>query len=306
MVYEHGMLMNEGVRGCLMVGQEAGQLPGSGSLQLSGHQVTTQSGCEGNGWSLFLTGDDTPLTEWENAFSSPGLSATVFAFRPGQITLAQESPCLVAAGVFPDGAESSDYLTLLSRQENSAVYSLPVDGPGFAAACTQDRVSLLYLIPSTGTEPVQPVSTYARSLYDDRPLYLGDAPAVGQLLEILGVGQTLGGYTIELTTSEHPYALQLNFQAEPQDGGSTLDQGMYRYGALLLALVDNLEEVRWTWPEDGGKVLHTSYLDETDFASLLSNAARPNGQGTGYSSIKELGASPQTLQILVDYLHFPA
>lgn len=306
MVYEHGALIGEGIRGCLTVGQETGQLPGSGSLQLSGHQLTTQAGCEGNGWSLFLTGDDTPLAGWENAFSSPGLSATVFAFRSGQITLAQESPCLVAVGVFPDTAESSDYLSLLSRQESSAVYDLPVDGPGFAAACTQDRVSLLYLIPSAGTEPVQPVSTYARSLYDDQPLYLGDAPAVGQLLEILGVGQTLGGYTMELTTSEHPYALQLNFQAEPQDGGSTLDQGMYRYGALLLALVDNLEEVRWTWPEDGGKVLHTSYLDETDFASLLSNAARPNGQGTGYSSIKELGASPQTLQILVDYLHFPA
>ena len=306
MVYEHGALISEGVRGCLMVGQEAGHLPETGSLQLSCHQVTTQVGCTGNGWSLFLTGDDTSLAEWENAFSSPGLSATVFAFRTGQISLTQESPCLVAAGVFPDTAESTDYLSLLSRQDNSTVYDLPIDGPGFAAACTQGRVSLLYLIPSAGTDPVQPVSTYARSLYDNRTPYLGDAPALGRLLETMGVGQTLGGYTMELTTSGHPYALQLNFRAEPQDGGNTLDRGMYQYGALLLALVDNLEEVRWTWPEDNGKVLHTSHLDASDLATLLGNAARPDGQGTGYSSIKELGTSPQTVQVLLNYLHTPA
>ena len=304
-LYEHGELIRAGWRIHAEVGREAGQLPRTGSLYLSGYQKVTQRGCEGNAWYLTPTSEEnTWQNEIENHFSTPGLASPVFAFRMGELSLTADTACLMAVGVFPDSGDSVDYEALLTRGEDSVFYDLPLDGRAFAAACAQDRVSLLYLIPSTGPEPVRPVSAYAQSLYQNRTAYLGDAPAVGRLLEAMGIGEELGSYTMEMTTSERPYVLQLNFREEPPDGGLALDRGMSGYGALLLALVENLEEVRWTWPEEGGGVLHTSYYDKGLLTTMLSGEARftDGSRGNEYDSIKDFSASSGGVQNLLDWL----
>lgn len=303
-LYEHGKRTLGKVQACLPVGDGAGQLAQTGSVQLAGYQNATQRGCEGNAWYLVPTGEEAHLAGWENHFSTPGLSSAVFAFRKGEFSLSADTGCLAAVGVFPDSTDSRDYENLLTRDGDSPLYDLPMDGRSFAAACTQDRVSLLYLIPSTGTEPVCPVSAYAQALYESRTEYLGDAPALGRLLEAMGIGEELGVYTMELTTSRRPYVLQLNFRDTPVDGGLALDRRMSGYGTLLLALVENLEEVRWSWPEEGGRILHTSHYDKGLLTALLSSGATftDGSQGSDYNSIKDFAASPGRIQNLLDYL----
>ncbi|MCI2055774.1 MAG: DUF4825 domain-containing protein, partial [Oscillibacter sp.] len=70
--------------------------------------------------------------------------------------------------------------------------------------------------------------------------------ACGKLLKALDV-QALNDYTMELFTSEQPYALQVNFTSELEDRDS-LDAAMNQKSMVLLALIDNLDDVRWTTP----------------------------------------------------------
>lgn len=134
------------------------------------------------------------------------------------------------------------------------------------------------------------LSSSAMRLYALKNPYIGDAAADGKLLNALGIGD-FGDYKLELFTAERPYILQINFQNEPSDPDA-LDAAMFEPATLLLALIDNLEEVRWTYPktQDGKPTLVTVYFKE-------DNALCPAGMTT-----KDCGANLQNLQTLLDYL----
>lgn len=130
----------------------------------------------------------------------------------------------------------------------------------------------------------------ALQLYSLKNPYVGDTVADGKLLSALNIGD-LGAYKMELFTSQKPYVLQIDFQNGPEDSDA-LDNAMFDKATILLALIGNLDEVRWSYPqtEDGGPTLRTNYFDE-------SNALKPTGM-----RIKDCGASPADLQNLLNYM----
>lgn len=134
----------------------------------------------------------------------------------------------------------------------------------------------------------------AKALFEAATPYVGDAPAVGNLLTVMQENGLFPEeeYSIELGTDVKPYSLTIHFANQPEDE-EELCREMYQTGILSLALVENLNEVMWTFPltEKGEEVMFTYYLDE---------AALESAYGMEMEEIKECGASAQKLQELLD------
>ncbi|MEG1593213.1 MAG: M56 family metallopeptidase, partial [Oscillibacter sp.] len=164
-----------------------------------------------------------------------------------------------------------------------------------------DTVVQFRLVTSQQTAenfPAAAANSPADRLYALRTPYIGDAPAVGELLQALNVGR-LGDYTIELFTSKSPLTLQVNFKDIPADIDPTspgIDSAMWNNALLLLALVDNLEQVNWSYPsrEDGEEFLYTIYENGEQADVWIQNL--------GYDSVKDAGKTPAGFQALWEYL----
>lgn len=120
----------------------------------------------------------------------------------------------------------------------------------------------------------------ARTLYDLRNPYIGDASADGALLEAVGVSN-LGSYTIELETDSKPYILRVVFENR-QDNVVGLDNGMNRVSYLLLALIDNASEIQWRYtcyePDSDSIGEFTGSLSEADANAALNGDIKSYGQ----------------------------
>lgn len=97
--------------------------------------------------------------------------------------------------------------------------------------------------------------SYAESLFDSKNDYVGDAAGDTALLSQLGV-DALGSYTLELQTDTAPYGLTVVFAKEPTDAAQ-FNEAMEKNGCVLLALIDNLDSVSWTYPEDEARSTKT-------------------------------------------------
>lgn len=126
-------------------------------------------------------------------------------------------------------------------------------------------------------------------LYSLRNPYVGDASADGKLLRALNIEGELGNYNTELFTSNEPYTLRINLKGET---GSAEHAAMVRDSYVLLALIHNLDTVRWDYTLNGN---HSSF-------SL--DAAAVNGvlEQDGLPDIKTCGASVENLQTLLNWL----
>lgn len=94
------------------------------------------------------------------------------------------------------------------------------------------------------------------SVYELKNEYIGNASSDGAILQELQISNNLGSYTTELETDSEPYVLRLCFEKEPADT-DTFDSKMLEYSYLILALIDNADEVQWQYPV--GDTLHTGY-----------------------------------------------
>jgi beta-lactamase regulating signal transducer with metallopeptidase domain len=159
---------------------------------------------------------------------------------------------------------------------------------GNNVACVNDAAVQFRLVTSVEYAESS-LGRYALQLYSLKSPYVGDMVADEKLLSVLNIAD-LGTYKMELFTSEQPYILQINFLDEPKDPNA-LNNAMDGRATLLLALIGNLDEVHWTYPqtEDGAPTLLTYFFDE-------ANALKPTG-----TSIKDCGASPADLQNLLNY-----
>lgn len=135
--------------------------------------------------------------------------------------------------------------------------------------------------------------------WNARTPYVGDMPALNQLANALDIHGLCGDYTNALHTSQRPYGWTLEFldYGWNQKNAALRDREMERLSVLLLALVDNLDEVSWTWKEQS----RTVTLAEADAAlPELYDAANAAG-GTGWAtpdSVKDCAESPAALQRL--------
>jgi Antirepressor regulating drug resistance, predicted signal transduction N-terminal membrane component len=113
------------------------------------------------------------------------------------------------------------------------------------------------------------ITNKAKMLYGYRNRYIGDAPKDGQLLKLLNVQKELGNYMIALDTKNKPYVLHINLQSRPEDEEAAF-QKICDNSILLLALIDNADQIQWSYPytRDGQPATKTirinvEYLKET-------------------------------------------
>lgn len=98
-----------------------------------------------------------------------------------------------------------------------------------------------------------PLEELAKTLYELRNPYVGDAPANGALLETLRMYLPDTGITQEIEAQEKPYRLILNME----EGPDVEDEiSMHQYGnlekaaAVFLALIGNVDEVVFSYPTE--------------------------------------------------------
>jgi beta-lactamase regulating signal transducer with metallopeptidase domain len=161
-------------------------------------------------------------------------------------------------------------------------------------SCIANPSSKAPLSPETESaenEDTTGVSALAKQLYDVRNPYIGNASANGTLLITLGVGDELGTFTLELETSKPPYILRLNFDEEVYDRDN-FDHQMASYATYLLALIDNADELQWSYPynEAGEEQRITVYWDAQNLQPL------------GIEDIKTYGESAAKVQELMDLM----
>ena len=157
------------------------------------------------------------------------------------------------------------------------------------------------------------ITRYARAVYEARTPYAGDASAVGRLLAALDTwyGPSEYDYTISLQTAAEPYGLTLHFSdvtAHISGAGDAVNRRMTALAPLLLALVDNLGQVQWTYADPDGTARTGSMTLEEAEADLPGWVAEYNACfGTDWSApehLKDYAASPARLQQLLSMANF--
>lgn len=147
----------------------------------------------------------------------------------------------------------------------------------------------------------------AVDLYNARTAYVGDAPALGRIAELLQIEDKCGLFSHELQTAGEPYGWTLNFTAPQMEGMAWyLNLDMEEMAPLMLALVDNLGEVSWTYTDTRGE-FHTCTVTTEDADAYIRECYEV-WQELGVpdlallDSVKDYGSSPANLQRLCDIL----
>ena len=120
------------------------------------------------------------------------------------------------------------------------------------------------------------ITKKAKDLYAARNPYIGDISADQRLANLLGIGEAIGSYTNKLNTQEsegfeYPYSWELIFDRPWTDGYDKIyNQKMKAYAYVLLALIDNCGEIKWTYQTEDG-IRYTKSVDLADWRAEHPN-----------------------------------
>lgn len=132
----------------------------------------------------------------------------------------------------------------------------------------------LFQFNKTERPPLAQSDTEISELYDTRTSYLGDNSAIGQVLLKTNVG-AYGDYTYELKTDERPYVITVHFKQLSRPFAKI---DFDRSAILILALVDNADEVEFRYGEER-------------YALTRKGASRIAGK-----DVSDIGASKEALE----------
>ena len=225
---------------------------------------------------------------------TPGQAAHVSnpTVRQEQNTLFVSGYCLYASHSFYGWEQTSEdgVVSFSAREvrtsplhpEDNYSLAVPLDGTREVWVCGR-------LVWQDGME----IRESTLALYGKKTPYVGNASAVGAALEELDLWfGPMGPYTFSLETAAPPYGLTVNLES-PMAGDT-----QQRFACLLLALVENLDTVTWTYPDAQGESQSFS-LSCADTETLLSDAAAERGlEPYLQPSIKDYAASPAALEQL--------
>ncbi len=155
------------------------------------------------------------------------------------------------------------------------------------------------------------IQEWVARLYEARTPYVGDMPALNQIAELANIRPNFGDYLNSLHTSSQPYRWTLEFTQDGWQGvvgrdPDTFDKWVARYGIQILALVENLDEVGWTYTDlHGEKRSGVLTLEEANtLLPELTDAYNQTHAGCDWkplSSVKDYyNGSPADLQRLVE------
>lgn len=146
--------------------------------------------------------------------------------------------------------------------------------------------------------------------WETRTPYVGDAPALGKIANALGVGELCGSFTNELQTDAEPYGWTLHFTSPCDERqAEALNRQMNQMAVKMLALVENLGQVSWTYSDPEG-TLHTQTvtLEQAELALDVYFSIRPtweegnSGEVWMRFGIKDFAETPARFQLLCSYL----
>lgn len=144
-------------------------------------------------------------------------------------------------------------------------------------------------------------------LYETKTPYMGDAPALERVANALGIRSKLGNYTNSLHNSSRPYDWTLEFSTPMMEG--RIDRMNFRMkdrAVIMLALVENLDQVTWTYTDTAG-VFHSQTVTTEDAVSLLREqfSIFTDDEAASYDlllldDIKDYAATPADFQRLLN------
>jgi predicted anti-sigma-YlaC factor YlaD len=98
----------------------------------------------------------------------------------------------------------------------------------------------------------QPISKPVAEVYKTKHKYIGDMPANSRVAGALGVYEELGNFSNSLQTTAEPYGWTLEFQITVEASEEkTFNEKMKAYACVMLAMIDNLNTVSWTYECNG-------------------------------------------------------
>ena len=180
-------------------------------------------------------------------------------------------------------------------REGSATVEIPLEGISQVYVCGR-------LMWTDGVA----IDPKTLRLYDLKTPYAGDMSALNQIANQLQIQPHMGDYLNSLHTSSEPYRWTLEFTDFGWQGiykKAYISEDMPRYAAQMLALVENLGEVGWSWTDEDGE-FHEEFITLEEVNALLSEwtdlyNAEYGTQWTALPSVKDYAASPAALQKLL-------
>ena len=180
-------------------------------------------------------------------------------------------------------------------REGSATVEIPLEGISQVYVCGR-------LMWTDGVA----IDPKTLRLYDLKTPYAGDMSALNQIANQLEIQPHMGDYLNSLHTSSEPYRWTLEFTDYGWQGiykKAYISEDMPRYAAQMLALVENLGEVGWSWTDENGE-FHEEFITLEEVNALLSEwtdlyNAEYGTQWAALPSVKDYADSPAALQKLL-------
>ena len=131
---------------------------------------------------------------------------------------------------------------------------------------------------ATGPKPAAPLETRVKRItecgegaefFAAKNPDINDIDADMKLIEMLRISENCGEFTVEVSSTEKPYRLTLCFKnAHDTSMEAWFENTMVGYSCVLLALIDNADEIGWSHP-DGGDGDTGGYFTRDDGEKFL-------------------------------------
>ena len=253
---------------------------------------------------LFAVGVAAKLFVIGTPIQTQGMSWTINTDVPGQLDIQVYAIWSgTACRQWETEQEPEGIVRITCRQ----VLPSPISNSGdYRAVLNTEGVNAVYLGDQLIWQGGIEISPQIDRVYQAQTPYVGDAPAVGRVLNALRF-DTCGSYTLELHTSSAPYRLTLNFSV-PQTSGKMGDseKGLYQDMAAVLAIIGNLDEIECAFRDENGqpwsRVLTVEELNQ-DLPRIVADYNERFSHGKPcplYDDVKDYAGSCADLEQLYD------
>lgn len=253
---------------------------------------------------LFTAGVAAKLFVIGTPIQTQGMSWVISTDVPGQLDIRVYS---IWSGTACRQWETEQEPEGIVRVTCRQVLPSPLSNSGdYRAVLNTEGVNAVYLGDQLIWQGGVEISPQIDRIYQAQTPYVGDAPAVGQVLSA-GRFDWIGDYTIELQTSAQPYRLTLNFSAPHTPGGIRLSEtGLYQDMAAVLAIIGNLDEMECAFRDENGqpwsRVLTAEELNQ-DLPQIVADYNERFSHGKPcplYDDVKDYAGSCADLEQLYD------
>ena len=253
---------------------------------------------------LFTAGVAAKLFVIGTPIQTQGMSWVISTDVPGQLDIRVYS---IWSGTACRQWETEQEPEGIVRVTCRQVLPSPLSNSGdYRAVLNTEGVNAVYLGDQLIWQGGIEISPQIDRVYQAQTPYVGDAPAVGQVLSA-GRFDWIGDYTIELQTSAQPYRLTLNFSAPHTPGGIRLSEtGLYQDMAAVLAIIGNLDEMECAFRDENGqpwsRVLTVEELNQ-DLPRIIADYNERFSHGKPcplYDDVKNYAGSCADLEQLYD------